>query len=77
MPCILNFADSTTAVVVISMMGRFFVTFSVNTVMQQVSDSCGDPRKAFSIGFVNRDESFTQPNTRVFVGHLYNPQSDV
>ena len=39
MPCILNFSDSTTAVVVISMMGRFFVTFSVNTVMQQVTDS--------------------------------------
>ena len=35
----LNFADSTTAVVVISMMGRFFVTFSVNTVMQQVPGS--------------------------------------
>ena len=28
-------ADSTTAVVAISMLGRFFVTFSVNTVMQQ------------------------------------------
>ena len=31
----LNLADSTTAVVAISMLGRFFVTFSVNTVMQQ------------------------------------------
>ena len=31
----LSLADSTTAVVAISMLGRFFVTFSVNTVMQQ------------------------------------------
>ena len=34
-PYYLNLADSTTAVVAISMLGRFFVTFSVNTVMQQ------------------------------------------
>ena len=41
-----NFADSTTTVVVISMMGRFFVTFSVNTVMQQVMLKM--PKKTFS-----------------------------
>ena len=34
-PHYLDLADSTTAVVAISMLGRFFVTFSVNTVMQQ------------------------------------------
>ncbi len=31
---LITFSDQSTAVVIISMFGRFFITFSVNTVMQ-------------------------------------------
>ena len=58
MLCILNFADSTTAVVVISMMGRFFVTFSVNTVMQQVSDSMQRCPEGFFYRFCESGREF-------------------